>query len=79
MATNASTNTNTTEQADTFDRAEVSRLVSMIRHELSTLATDAQRKRPLFSKSQKEAQARAGASFKVLQEFADKLTSMRTN
>lgn len=78
MATNASTNTNTTEEVDTFDRAEVSRLVSMMRHELSTLADDARRKRPLFSKSQKEARGRRDAAVKVLQEFADKLTSMRT-
>ncbi|NHU85895.1 hypothetical protein GWK18_09920 [Kocuria sp. JC486] len=78
MATNASTNTNTTEEVDTFDRAEVSRLVSMMRHELSTLADDARRKRPLFSKSPKEARGRRDAAVKVLQEFADKLTSMRT-
>lgn len=60
-----------------FDRAEVSRVVSLIRHELSVLAQDADRKRPLYSKSVTEAVARRDASFKSLTEFASHLDSMK--
>lgn len=60
-----------------FDTAEVSRVVSLIRHELSVLAQDAKRKRPLYSKSMDEAVARRDASFKALSEFASHLDSMK--
>lgn len=76
------TNTNTKSTAPStddvvFDRAEVSRVVSLIRHELSVLAQDADRKRPLYSKSVTEAVARRDASFKSLTEFASHLDSMK--
>lgn len=76
------TNTNTKSAAPStddvvFDRAEVSRVVSLIRHELSVLAQDADRKRPLYSKSVTEAVARRDASFKSLTEFASHLDSMK--
>lgn len=76
------TNTNTKSSAPAtddvvFDRAEVSRVVSLIRHELSVLAQDADRKRPLYSKSVTEAVARRDASFKSLTEFASHLDSMK--
>lgn len=60
-----------------FDPAEVSRVVSLVRHELSVLAQDAKRKRPLYSKSADEAVARRNASFKALTEFASHLDSMK--
>jgi hypothetical protein len=60
-----------------FDTAEVSRIVSLIRHELSVLAQDAKRKRPLYSKSMDEAVARRNASFKALTEFASHLDAMK--
>ena len=63
--------------APEFDRAEVSRLTSMIRHELSTLLQDANRKRPFYSKSQAEAAARRDASFKALSEFVVHLDKLR--
>lgn len=62
-----------------FDPAEVSRVVSLVRHELSVLAQDAKRKRPLYSKSVDEAVARRNASFKALTEFASHLDSMKRN
>lgn len=62
-----------------FDPAEVSRVVSLIRHELSVLAQDAKRKRPLYSKSVTEAVARRDASFKSLTEFASHLDAMKRN
>lgn len=81
------TMTNTTKTQSTapatddvvFDPAEVSRVVSLIRHELSVLAQDAKRKRPLYSKSMDEAVARRNASFKALTEFASHLDSMKRN
>ena len=60
-----------------FDPSEVSRVVSLIRHELSVLAQDAKRKRPLYSKSSDEAVARRDASFRALTEFASHLDSMK--
>jgi hypothetical protein len=60
-----------------FDPAEVSRVVSLVRHELSVLAQDAKRKRPLYAKSHDEAVARRNASFKALSEFASHLDSMK--
>lgn len=60
-----------------FDPAEVSRVVSLVRHELSVLAQDAKRKRPLYAKSHDEAVARRNASFKALTEFASHLDSMK--
>lgn len=62
---------------DAFDPSEVSRVVSLIRHELSVLAQDAKRKRPLYSKSSDEAVARRNASFKSLTEFASHLDAMK--
>lgn len=62
-----------------FDPTEVSRVVSLIRHELSVLAQDAKRKRPLYSKSTDEAIARRNASFKSLTEFASHLDAMKRN
>lgn len=64
---------------DAFDPSEVSRVVSLIRHELSVLAQDAKRKRPLYSKSTDEAVARRNASFKSLTEFASHLDAMKRN
>lgn len=73
----ANANTPTATGTPKFERAELSRVVSLIRHELSELATDANRKRPFYSKSQDEAQARANAAFKALQEFAVHLDTMK--
>lgn len=82
MVPTMTTNTNTKSIApstdvDSFDPSEVSRVVSLIRHELSVLAQDAKRKRPLYSKSSDEAVARRDASFKALTEFASHLDSMK--
>jgi len=74
MATTQNTQSTTVPE---FDRAEVSRLTSMIRHELSTLVQDANRKRPFYSKSQTEAVARRDASFKALTEFVAHLDKLR--
>ena len=61
MASMATTQNTQSTTVPEFDRAEVSRLTSMIRHELSTLVQDANRKRPFYSKSQTEAVARRDA------------------
>lgn len=84
MMPTITTNTNAKSTAPTtddvvFDPAEVSRVVSLIRHELSVLAQDAKRKRPLYSKSTDEAVARRNASFKSLTEFASHLDAMKRN
>lgn len=84
MMPTMTTNTNPkstapTTDVDAFDPAEVSRVVSLIRHELSVLAQDAKRKRPLYSKSTDEAVARRNASFKSLTEFASHLDAMKRN
>lgn len=80
MTTNANAKSTapTTDDA-VFDRAEVSRVVSLIRHELSVLAQDADRKRPLYSKSMREAESRRNAAFKALTEFASHIDAMKRN
>lgn len=77
MESMATTQNTKSTAAPEFDRAEVSRLTSMIRHELSTLLQDANRKRPFYSKSQAEAAARRDASFKALSEFVVHLDKLR--
>lgn len=77
MATMTTTQNTKSTAAPEFDRAEVSRLTSMVRHELSTLVQDANRKRPFYSKSQAEAAARRDASFKALTEFVAHIDKLR--
>lgn len=77
MASMATTQNTQSTTVPEFDHAEVSRLTSLIRHELSTLVQDANRKRPLYSKSQTEAVARRDASFKALSEFVVHLDKLR--
>ena len=77
MASMATTQNTQSTTVPEFDRAEVSRLTSMVRHELSTLVQDANRKRPFYSKSQTEAVARRDASFKALTEFVAHLDKLR--
>lgn len=82
MATNTaaanSTGTNAEGAAeDKYDQAEVSRIISLIRHELSVLSQDTKRKRPLYSKSPQEASARRSAAIKALTEFASHIDALK--
>ena len=72
--TNA-TNANTV--PSTLDRAEVSRSVALVRHELTELFNDAKRARPFFATSKKEAEAKLNSALKVLNEFAASLDAIK--
>lgn len=74
MTTNA-TDTKTAPSA--FDRSEVTRVVSLIRNEVSQLVNDSLKKNPLYSPSVSEAVARRDAAIKALREFAAKLDAMK--
>lgn len=81
MATNTTAPKSTAAAAEApteeFDSVELSRVVSLIRAELSTLVQDAKRKRPLYSKSSKKAAARRDAAFRALIEFAAHVDSLK--
>ena len=73
--TNA-TNTQTAPAAATIDRADVSRTVALVRHELTELFNDSKRARPFFAASKKEAEAKLSAALKVLNELAANLDAI---
>lgn len=60
-----------------FDRRELSRVFSKLRHEVGGLVADAGRKRPFFARSKEEATAKRDAAVKVLTEFADRIDSLK--
>lgn len=60
-----------------FDRRELSRVFSKLRHEVGGLVDDAGRKRPFFARSKEEAIAKRDAAVKVLTEFADRIDALK--
>lgn len=71
----ATTATETVE--DKFDRSEFSRVMAMVRHEVSGLITDAQRRTPFYASSKQEAIAKRDAAMKVLTEFANRIDELK--
>lgn len=67
----------TTDNANIIDRAEVTRTMNMVKHEVTELFNDAARKRPYFAPSKKEAEAKLNAALKVLTEFAANLDAIK--
>lgn len=65
------------EDAAGFDRRELSRVFSKLRHEVGGLVDDAGRKRPFFARSKEEAIAKRDAAVKVLTEFADRIDALK--
>lgn len=65
------------EDGPSFDRRELSRAFSKLRHEVGGLVDDAGRKRPFFARSKEEAIAKRDAAVKVLTEFADRIDSLK--
>lgn len=65
------------EDSTGFDRRELSRVFSKLRHEVGGLVDDAGRKRPFFARSKEEAAAKRDAAVKVLTEFADRIDSLK--
>jgi hypothetical protein len=55
----------------TMDVKEVSKIIGVLRYRLNEQVREANRKNPIFSNSQKEAQAKASASLRALREFAN--------
>lgn len=78
----ASTNSQTQKangnaEAPTFDRRDLSRVFARIRHEMGGLVDDANRRSPFYAKSKAEAIAKRDAAVKVLDEFADRIDSLK--
>ncbi len=77
MTNTANTAANTANTAAGIDRADVTRSVNLVKHELTQLFQDAKRQRPFFAASQKEAEAKLSAAVKVLTEFAGQLDAIK--
>lgn len=84
MASTTAPQTNTTTRnisertdTDTFDRKELSRLFSRLRHEVGILVDDANRSRPFYARSKDEAIAKRNAAVRTLDDFADRIDSLK--
>lgn len=72
------TNTaNTQSTAPIIDRAEATRVLSLVKHEIAEVIADANRKRPFYAPSVREAEAKAKAALKALDEFAANLNKIK--
>lgn len=67
----------TAPQAESFDRKDLSRLFSRLRHEVGGLVDDANRSRPFYAKSKEEAVAKRDAALKVIGELADRIDTLK--
>jgi len=65
------------EDSTSFDRRELSRVFSKLRHEVGGLVDDAGRKRPFFARSREEATSNRDSAVKVLTEFADRIDNLK--
>lgn len=63
--------------ADNFDRKELSRVFSRLRHEVGGLVDDANRKNPFYARSKDEAIAKRNAAVRTLEDFADRIDSLK--
>lgn len=64
-------------QAENFDRKDLSRIFSRLRHEVGGLVDDANRSRPFYAKSKEEAVAKRDAALKVISELADRIDVLK--
>lgn len=67
----------TAPRAESFDRKDLSRLFSRLRHEVGGLVDDANRSRPFYAKSKEEAVAKRDAALKVIGELADRIDTLK--
>ena len=74
---NANTPQTPAPKAESFDRKELTRVISRLRHEIGGLVDDSYRTRPFFAKSKEEAVAKRDAAVKVLGEFADRIDQLK--
>jgi hypothetical protein len=58
-------------------RTEVTRTLNMLKLSVSELYTDAARRAPYFSKSKQEATAKLTSALKVIEDFSNKLDSIK--
>ena len=75
--TTASQAPSTTNDVNTLERADVSRSIALVRHEITELFNDAKRARPFFAGSKEEAEAKLSSALKVLSEFAQNLDAIK--
>lgn len=64
-------------KAESFDRKDLTRLFSRLRHEVGGLVDDANRSRPFYAKSKEEAVAKRDAALKVIGELADRIDVLK--
>lgn len=74
---NSTQATSTTTDVKTVERADVSRSIALVRHEITELFNDAKRTRPFFAGSKEEAEAKLSSALKVLGEFAQNLDAIK--
>ncbi|KQT72010.1 hypothetical protein [Microbacterium sp. Leaf436] len=67
----------TAPQSESFDRKDLSRVFSRLRHEVGGLVDDANRSRPFYAKSKEEAVAKRDAALKVISELADRIDALK--
>lgn len=63
--------------APAIDRAEVTRTLNLVKHEVGLLFADSTRKRPFYAASTKEAEAKLSAALKALEGFAANLDAIK--
>jgi hypothetical protein len=64
-------------EADSFDRKDLTRMFSRLKHEVGGLVDDAHRTSPFYAKSKAEAIAKRDAAVKVLTELADRIDVLK--
>lgn len=74
--TTTSTNT-TSDTTEEFGRKDVARIFARLRHEVNGLVDDSHRRTPFYAKSKDEAVAKRNAAVKVLDEFADRIDTLK--
>lgn len=77
MANPTQTQTPAAPKSESFDRKDLTRLFSRLRHEVGGLVDDANRSRPFYAKSKDEAVAKRDAALKVIDELADRIDSLK--
>lgn len=79
MVVHMATTTATTAPATAaFERAEFSRLFARVKAEMTVLVADAEKKRPLYSKTPTEAAAKRDAALKALETFIAMVDQAKT-
>lgn len=74
---NAAAPTATPAKSDEFDRAEFNRMFALVKSEVNGIIYDSTKKRPLYSRTVKEATAKRDAVVKSFESFLTMIESIK--